>query len=114
MGWKIKHCICGCGLDYWVNDAGYQEFMVNNKAWNPTGDLNQAFKCLEAWRNNSELRYYNIKGISDISTGGYEITLFECNKGKTAKHKLEDEICTEYSVELPLAICKAIKQAMEG
>ena len=47
MGWKIKPCVCGCRAEYWVNDAGYQEYMINGKAWNPAEDRNQMARCEE-------------------------------------------------------------------
>jgi hypothetical protein len=88
----------------------FLNYVIPVDDWNPTEDLNQAFQCLNYWKAE-KLNYYKITGIAE---GGYEITLLKQGIGKTSKHKLEDEICTEYSVNLPLAICQALYKTMEG
>ena len=112
MGWIIKsawHEKFGRLVDYYWKDEN--ELIMPVDSFKPTENISQAFECLEEWVDQDKDRYYVISKNPD---GGYEVSLFQLYLGKTSNHKLEDEICTDYAVELENAITQAIYKAMEG
>ena len=101
MGW-VDHCNM-----YWKDPVDGFKRMRKQTTWQPTQDIKQAFECINTWKKAGSKRYYRICGLEG---GGYEVNLFEDGRGKVSKHSLQNEIATEYSGELPLAICLAIKK----
>ena len=111
MGWHSEfYNLCyeeknDHSLDNWTDCGGRN--VISVLYWQATQDIKQAFECLNTWKKAGSKRYYRICGLEG---GGYEVNLFEDGIGKVSKHSLQNEIATEYSGELPLAICLAIKK----
>lgn len=95
MGWKLSHT--GAHGTYWKDDGHHHILNLTGDDWlttdsyTPTTDMNQAMECVEK---------ADLKGFS-LTRGG---DLYHCQINGASV----------YDKSAPLAICKALKKAMEA
>ena len=88
-------------LDYWIlkNVMEWkQSSNINPVFWHPTTSISDAFQVVEKMRKGNYL--FELKGYSD----GWRVWIVMPKEGSVG----------EFNDSLPLAICHAVKRAMEN
>ena len=103
MGWHIDGKEAGrLGEPYYIKlDVDKVIDIMPVKDWHPAEDLNQAMRCAKKLSKDNTWRVE-----IDIVPHGFAVNIVEKTYG-------ESYLSSRFGADLPLAICEAIKEAME-